>query len=83
MTKNKRERAAEDYLVASGAAFGISQATIHEYVVHYGLVTVSQQMANLLLAIQIGAEKNKPIRNPAGWLRSALAANYSDPLRRE
>jgi hypothetical protein len=81
-SRNKPDRAAEDYLVSRAAALGISQATVHQYIMHYGLLAVSEQINNLACAIKVGAAKNKSISNPAGWLRSALDVGYTDKVGR-
>ena len=55
--------------------YGISEATIRKYIRSYGEELVSKECALLKKSME-----KKIIKNPAGWLHSALENQYEDTL---
>ncbi|MBQ7479715.1 MAG: hypothetical protein IJT01_12615 [Selenomonadaceae bacterium] len=72
-----REEAAQSkaaLLLHTASTYGLQASTLKKYLQRYGEELVLKEFALLKKHI----EQNKPIQNPAGWLRCALEEQYAD-----
>ena len=72
-----REEAAQSkaaLLLHTASTYGLQASTLKKYLQRYGEELVLKEFALLKKHI----EQNKPIQNPAGWLRCALEKQYAD-----